>query len=157
MRRTGFETQKSGLRHSGVMERERQKTSRGKSESVPEFRLTRYELELLDILWTLGEGTVQDVHAKLERPLAYTSVMTTLNLLAVKKNVVSREKRGRAFWYRPLISRDEASLSLLAEFGDVLFGKHAPSVVLNFLAESVESDREAEILREALEKLEGEG
>lgn len=123
---------------------------------MPAFLLTRYELEFMDILWTVGEATVQDVSDKLPRDLAYTTVMTTLNLLATKKNVVERQKRGRAYVYRPLISRQEASHSLLSDLKDVLFGNRLPSVVLNFLTESSESDREAGILREALKKLEGE-
>ena len=123
---------------------------------MPENRLTRYELELMDILWTLGEGTVQDVCDRLERTLAYTTVMTTLNLLATKKGLVAREKRGRAFVYTPLISREDASRPLLADLRDFLFGNRLPSVVLNLLAESPNSERESEILREALRKLEGE-
>jgi BlaI family penicillinase repressor len=79
---------------------------------VPENRLTRYELELIDILWNLEQGTVQDVCDKLERNLAYTSVMTTLNLLVSRKNVLSREKQGRAFVYRPIVTRDEVCRSV---------------------------------------------
>ncbi len=127
-----------------------------KVKTVPDFRLTRYELELMDILWTVGEGTVQDVCDRLQRELAYTTVMTTLNLLATRKEVVAREKQGRAYVYRPLISREEASHSLLSDLKGVLFGNRLPSIVLNLLAESADSDRETEILREALEKLEEE-
>jgi predicted transcriptional regulator len=63
---------------------------------VPENRLTRYELELMNVLWTIGEGTVQDVCDNLTRELAYTTVMTTLNLLATRKNVLSRTKDGQS-------------------------------------------------------------
>lgn len=121
---------------------------------MTDYRLTRCELELMDVLWNLGEGTVQSVCDNLERELAYTTVMTTLNLLATRKGVLSREKQGRAFVYRPLISRDEASRSILSELTDVLFRHRLPSVVLNLLAESRTSSRDAKILREALEKLE---
>ena len=110
----------------------------------------------MDILWTVGEGTVQDVCDRLQRELAYTTVITTLNLLATRKEVVAREKQGRAYVYRPLISREEASHSLLSDLKCVLFGNRLPSIVLNLLAESADSDRETEILREALEKLEEE-
>ena len=127
-----------------------------KVKTVPDFRLTRYELELMDILWTVGEGTVQDVCDRLQRELAYTTVMTTLNLLATRKEVVAREKQGRAYVYRPLISREEASHSLLSDLNGVLFCNRLPSIVLNLLAESADSDRETEILLEALEKLEEE-
>lgn len=118
------------------------------------FRLTRYELELMDVLWNLGEGNVQSVCDALNRELAYTTVMTTLNLLATKKKVLEREKQGRAYIYRPLISRDEASRSVLADLKDVLFRNSLPSVVLNLLADTEQNSRDAAILKEALEKLE---
>ncbi len=121
---------------------------------MTDFRLTRYELELMDVLWNTGEGTVQTVCDALDRQLAYTTVMTTLNLLATKKKVLAREKQGRAFVYRPVISRDEASRSILTDLKDVLFGNRLPSVVLSLLAESKTSSRDAIILKEALEKLE---
>ena len=38
------------------------------SAASMEHRLTRYELELMDVLWELGEGSVQEVCDKLERP-----------------------------------------------------------------------------------------
>src|SRR5689334_5989047 len=66
-------------------------------------RLTRYELEIMDVVWKAGEATVQDVCDGLKRTLAYTTVMTTLTLLESKKKVLERTKRGRAFVYRPLV------------------------------------------------------
>src|SRR6478752_4399996 len=55
-------------------------------ESSMKFpRLTRCELELMDVLWQKGEATVQEVCDELTRPLAYTTVMTTLGLLHSKK------------------------------------------------------------------------
>ena len=61
---------------------------------MQKMRLTRYELELMDVLWRLGQGTVQDVCDNLNRELAYTTVMTTLRLLHSKKKVLKRVKRG---------------------------------------------------------------
>ena len=109
----------------------------------------------MDVLWTIGQGSVQDVGRHLGRHLAYTTVMTTLNLLASRKKVLRREKSGRAFLYTPLVSRDEVSRSVLTELRDVLFGNRLPAVVLDLLAESSESGHDVRILREALEKLEG--
>ena len=47
----------------------------------------------MNVLWTIGEGTVQDVCDNLTRELAYTTVMTTLNLLAIWR---ARERRSAA-------------------------------------------------------------
>ena len=84
-------------------------------------RLTRYELELMDVLWRRGEGTVQQVCEELQRPLAYTTVMTTLGLLHSKKKVLKRIKRGRAHVYQPSVSRDEVSRSVISDLQHVLF------------------------------------
>jgi len=121
---------------------------------VPESRLTRYELELMDVVWNLGQGTVQDVCNNLRRDLAYTTVMTTLNLLANRKKVLAREKEGRAYIYKPLVSREEVSRSILSDLKAVLWGDHLPSLVLNLMAESETNEKDAAVLREALKKLE---
>lgn len=67
------------------------------------------ELEALRALWQLGEGTVRDVSADLNRrrPLAYTTVLTLLDRLA-RKGAAGRRKQGRAHIYYPLLSREEA-------------------------------------------------
>ncbi|MBK8460011.1 MAG: BlaI/MecI/CopY family transcriptional regulator [Micropruina sp.] len=61
----------------------------------------------MDILWR-GEQPlpVRDVQGLLagDRELAYTTVMTVLDRLA-KKGVVHRDLEGRAWLYRPAISR----------------------------------------------------
>ena len=63
------------------------------------------ELACMRMLWALGHGTVQDIRARLlpERPLAYTTVMTVMDHLT-RKGIAGREKQGRAFVYRPLVS-----------------------------------------------------
>jgi BlaI family penicillinase repressor len=121
-----------------------------------EGRLTRYELELLDVLWELGEGTVQDVCDKLERPLAYTTVMTTLSLLESKKRVLERRKCGRAYVYQPVVSRDDVSRSMISDLRDVLFGDRLPSLVLNLLSDERMNKDDVAALRAALDRIEAQ-
>jgi len=64
------------------------------------------EFEWMEILWSSGESTVRDVVQKLSRPLAYTTVMTTLDRL-FKKGLLNRHKPDRAFVYSPQLSRQE--------------------------------------------------
>lgn len=80
--------------------------------------------------------------------------MTTLNLLVTKKNVLVREKQGRAFVYRPSVTREEVSQSILTDLKSVLFGNRLPTLVLSLLADSQSSPRDTAILREAIQKLE---
>ncbi len=58
----------------------------------------------MEILWARGESSVHDVIEKLVRPLAYTTVMTTLDRL-YKKGLLERRKSERAFFYSPSLSR----------------------------------------------------
>lgn len=117
-------------------------------------QLTRYELEIMDVVWRLGEVTVHDVCANLSRPLAYTTVMTSLSLLERKKKVLGRTKRGRAFVYHPLVSREKVSRDLLGGLRDVLFAGSLPSMVLNLISDESVSEADLEALQDALSKLE---
>ena len=121
---------------------------------MKDYRLTNYELEFMDVIWNLGEATVQDVCAGLSRELAYTTVMTTLTLLASKKKVLKRVKRGRAFVYRPVVSRDQVSRSMLHNLRRVLFGDAFPSLVLSMLSRENISDDDIAALKTAINKLE---
>jgi len=73
------------------------------------------ELAVMEILWEQGESNVHDVVEKLDRPLAYTTVMTTLDRL-YKKGLLSRHKSERAFLYSTRQSRLEWEQKRAGEF-----------------------------------------
>jgi predicted transcriptional regulator len=64
------------------------------------------EITIMEILWTRGESNVREVVDRLDRPLAYTTVMTTLDRL-FKKGILERRKADRAFFYSPTLNRPE--------------------------------------------------
>jgi predicted transcriptional regulator len=64
------------------------------------------EFRLMQILWSRGESNVRDVSRQLDRPLAYTTVMTTLDRL-YKKGLLERRMPERAFLYSARMSREE--------------------------------------------------
>ena len=66
--------------------------------------LGHLENTVMEILWERGASNVRDVSQKLARPLAYTTVMTTLDRL-YKKGLLDRCKQDRAFVYTPLYTR----------------------------------------------------
>ncbi len=68
--------------------------------------LGHLEITVMEIVWIQGESSVRAVSEKLTRPLAYTTVMTTLDRL-FKKGLLERRKEDRAFVYSPRWSRDE--------------------------------------------------
>lgn len=60
----------------------------------------------MHILWSRGGSNVRDVVQQLDRPLAYTTVMTTLDRL-YKKGLLDRYRQDRAFVYSPRLSQQD--------------------------------------------------
>lgn len=77
-----------------------------KQPGPPGAELGHLEAQVMELVWSRGEGNVHDVMGGLERPLAYTTVMTTLDRL-YKKGLLERRKEERAFVYSPRFSRAE--------------------------------------------------
>jgi predicted transcriptional regulator len=78
-----------------------------RSEGEPQAgALGHLETQVMSLVWESGSGNVHDVMRGLERPLAYTTVMTTLDRL-YKKGLLDRRKEERALVYSPRVSRAE--------------------------------------------------
>jgi hypothetical protein len=69
----------------------------------------------MEALWRHGEGNVREVGARLGRPLAYTTVMTTLDRL-YKKGLLDRRKQDRAFLYSPRYTHAQWQQKRAGEF-----------------------------------------
>ena len=123
---------------------------------MPKLHLTKCELEVMDVVWQKGRATVQDVVDSLERPLAYTTVMTTLKILDEQRAVVRRRKEGRAYVYEPIVSREEISSSMAADLTQRLFGGSVKSFVLSLVESDSMSQSDIEELKQAIESLEKE-
>lgn len=69
------------------------------------------ESEILNIIWKLGCVTVKDVHESIladpDRELAYASVTTVMHRLT-KKGWLECDKQGRAFYWRPTVTKQQA-------------------------------------------------
>jgi BlaI family transcriptional regulator, penicillinase repressor len=73
------------------------------------LELAPLELDCMNALWSIGEGTVRQIQQLMiaTRPRAYTTIMTILDRLA-QKGVVARQKAGRAYLYRPNLTAEQA-------------------------------------------------
>lgn len=105
--------------------------------------LTETELEIMHVVWERGEATVRQVHDVLasRRPVAYTTVMTMLGLLA-KKGHLKREESGRAFVYRPAHAKGRVVSRMLDDFVTRVFRGSARPLVLALLKEKKLSRRD---------------
>ena len=94
--------------------------------------LTRLELEIMHVLWETGAANVQTVQQQLKRELAYTTVQTMLNILH-RKGKVKRTLKDRAYFYEPVVSRDQVVSHTVSDMVDRLFGGSAESLVMSLV------------------------
>jgi predicted transcriptional regulator len=112
-------------------------------------QLGQLEAAVMERLWAWDRPvSVREVLEDLvrERPLAYTTVMTVLDKLH-SKQLVRREKHGKAYLYAPASSREEHTAMLLDE---VLATSEDRSAALLHLLGRMDRS-EVEELRAALE------
>jgi BlaI family penicillinase repressor len=112
--------------------------------------LSDVQVGFMQALWDLGEGSVSDVQAHLERAgrkLAPTTVATVLRRLEAKGWVAHRDG-GRGFIYRAAVSREDATGSLVERLTGAFFGGDVPALVSHLLDSRAVTKREiAEIKR----------
>ncbi len=94
------------------------------------------EQAVVKALWSHGESSVQAVAANLDRPLAYTTVMTTLDRL-FKKGVLERHLVERAFHYKPRYSRQEMERRQASAFVDALLSRESGEMLFSCLVDAV--------------------
>jgi predicted transcriptional regulator len=113
--------------------------------------LTEAELRLMKVLWERGESAVADLVSAVsdERPLAYTSVLTTVRILE-NKGYVRHRQEGRAFLYSPCIDEFEASKSEVRHVLQRFFGNSRERLLLSLLGDDDVSPEELKRLKDAI-------
>lgn len=87
---------------------------------MPDFHFPPRELAVMSVLWRLSSATVAEVREHLDEDLAYTSVLSALQILA-EKGYVRHEPEGRAYRYFPTVPADKAGNSALSRIKDAIF------------------------------------
>ncbi len=98
--------------------------------------LTRYELEVMEILWDRGLASVRDVHEALleSRRPAYTTIATIVSRLEDKGAVRRADRVGTALVFEPVLSRKASLRRLVDDFLEIFQG--SPQPLLQHLVES---------------------
>jgi predicted transcriptional regulator len=96
----------------------------------PAINLSRFELEIMEILWKLGEASVREVQDAIHerRRPAYTTVQTILSRLEEKKAVRRTRKIGNALLFEPLIAREPVYRRIIDDFLGLFGGSAQPLV-----------------------------
>lgn len=114
------------------------------------------ETEVMEVVWDQDEVTVRDVHAVLRRmrPIAYTTVMTTMGRLA-EKGFLRRIENQPAHRFRPLVSRESYERSTARSVIDWLLSRFRDPALAYFVDRVEEDDLETlQSLRRAIEERE---
>jgi predicted transcriptional regulator len=111
------------------------------------------ELEVLKVLWEQGPSTVREVMDVLnsERPRAYTSVMSLLNVMT-DKGLVKRQPKGRAFVYRAKSDRARTLGKMVGGLLGRAFEGSTTQLVAHLLDQTKPTDDELDQIRKTIEE-----
>ena len=110
--------------------------------------LTRAELEIMQILWRIGQGFVNDILAELPDPKpAYNTVSTIVRILE-KKNFVMHKAYGKSHEYYPIVEREAYTATYMNSVLTNFFGG-SPSRLVSFLSsnKSISLEETDEIIK----------
>jgi predicted transcriptional regulator len=115
---------------------------------MPVPRLSKLELQVMEILWSRGELCVRDILEGMpqkKRP-AYTTIQTIVHRLEVKGAIRRSRKIGNVHLFQPVVARNTALHRLIDDFLSLIGGRAHP--VMTHLIESgrmtLEDFKEAE-------------
>jgi predicted transcriptional regulator len=112
---------------------------------------TPAELEVLRVIWERGPSTVREVMTALnqERPRAYTSVMSLMNVM-VEKDLLNSKPQGRAFVYSAKISQAKTQSELVKDLLGRIFDGSASALVTHLLEHAKPDSKELEEIRKTI-------
>jgi predicted transcriptional regulator len=112
---------------------------------TPSRTLTEQELEIMKVVWGLERATVRDVYEALRerRKIAYTTVMTMMNILETKK-YLKKQARDRAYVYQATRPRSEVIKAMVREFVDRVFNGSAEPLLVHLIKDRRLSKNELE-------------
>ena len=108
--------------------------------------LTSREMDVMNVLWKLGSGTVSEVQRGLSDDLAYTTVLTILRTLE-KKGHIRHDEEGRAHRYVPLVEKAEAQEGAVRRVTGKLFSGSPELLMAHLLNEKGLSEDQLRRLR----------
>ena len=115
--------------------------------------LTGQELEIMKVVWELGTATVRDVYEALreKRKIAYTTVMTTMNILE-QKGHLKKAQEDRAYVYRSSRPRNQVLRGMVREFVNRVFNGSAEPLLLHLVEDRKLSEQDLDEIRDMIRK-----
>jgi predicted transcriptional regulator len=107
----------------------------------------------MKVIWALEQATVRDVYNALlaERRIAYTTVMTMMNILE-QKGHLKKTQVDRAFVYRPAHPKQQVIGSMVRDFVDRVFNGSAEPLLLHLVNDKKLTEKELNEIREIVRR-----
>lgn len=102
----------------------------------------------MKLVWRLNTATVRQVYEELlkQRQIAYTSVMTMMNILEQKKFLIKRQDE-RAFVYLPAQPQKQVLGSMVREFIQRVFNGSAEPLLAHLVEDEQLTERDLAEIR----------
>jgi len=116
---------------------------------------TKSELEILSVLWKLGQATVREVFEIVneQRPASYTTVLKLMQIMH-EEGLVERDAANKAHVYRAKIKQNETGRQMLSDVLQKVFGGSALKLVQQVLEAETTSAEEMTEIRKMIERAE---
>ena len=119
---------------------------------MTDLHLTQRELDVMSVLWDLGEATVNEVRDRVDPSLAYTSISTMIRTLEMKGYVSHRRGDGKTHVYFPVIEAEAAGETVLKRVLDKIYGGSPIKLLAHLVDQKRLSEKELERMRALLKK-----
>jgi predicted transcriptional regulator len=114
--------------------------------------LTKRELDIMSVLWELGEATANEVRDRVDPNLAYTGISSMIRTLETKGYVSHRRGEGKTHVYFPVIEPEAAGESALGRVLDKIYGGSAIKLLAHLVDQRRLSEKELARMRELLKR-----
>src|SRR5436189_1397011 len=110
--------------------------------------LTAQELAIMKVVWRSGASTVRDVYETLlaHRKIAYTTVMTMMNILE-QKGYLKKTQKDRAYVYQATRPQKQVIRGMVREFVDRVFNGSAEPLLLHLVEDRRLSENDLDEIR----------
>lgn len=116
------------------------------------MQLTKAEEQIMQYLWKLKKGLVQDVRDCFDEPKPSRTTVSTILRILESKGFVGHETNGRVFSYYPLIRKEDYSKHQLFGILQNYFDNSFSSMTSFFAKESNLSIEEMDTLLEDVKR-----
>jgi len=117
---------------------------------MTDLHLTQRELDIMSVLWDLGEATVTEVRDRVDPDLAYTSISSMIRTLEMKGYVSHRRGEGKTHVYYPVIDAEKAGESVLGRVLDKVYGGSPIKLLAHLMDQHRLSEKELARMRDLL-------